>query len=422
VKDANIILLGIDTLRYDHLGYTGYSRPTSPHIDALASKSMVFRNCFSQSYSTAPSFMSLMTSLYPTFHGVLSNISMNGRAWRLDPKAKTLGELLQSHGYKTAAFTENAMILPEIGFARGFEIFETKAHTLLKPKEHPLLQWLSGNPSDKFFAFFHTYAVHAPYMPPKPYNALYTGDYAGKLPKSLQELRESKMGIFGMMQEYKEYPTEMQYLRDLYDGAITYLDAFIGFLIELLEEKHLIDNTIIVLVSDHGEEFMEHGGLYHSTFYDEILHVPLIIYTPFGQNMRSIEQIVRIIDVAPTLLDLIGVEQHESFQGRSLVDAAENEFNLVAPAEYHYRSALRTRHFKYIFTPYVSGRKYETELYNISLDPKETNDMGFLSTELIEQCHRDLDDELRRKGLPRPPHQLFHVQRHSVQSIKLGIT
>src|SRR3989338_931852 len=416
----NLVLIGIDTLRADHLSCYGYHRNTSPNIDKLAQESMLFKNCFSQSQRTAPAFMSIMSSLYPTFHGVMANISQKGRAWQIQRKAKTLAEIMKDAGYATAAFTEDAMLFPEIGFSKGFDIYSTTPHPLSRPENHPLVKWILSKQSDRFFVFFHTYAPHSPYLPPEPYIDMYDKNYNGAIPRSFEELSKLNTTFYNLMKKLKSDEKEVERLKALYDSSINYVDSFIGFLITFLKAKKLIEKTVVVFTSDHGEEFMEHGGLYHKKFYDEILRVPLMIRLPKSEKSGVTEQIVRSIDIAPTVLDFLQIKIPDMFQGESLLEACEKTLGLIAPAEYAYSSALRTSHYKYIF--HAAGKSKnapETELYNVALDPEEKENMSDVSPQLVERLHFELNEELTKKNLPRPPHTIFYnAGKKTVQRIK----
>jgi len=286
----SLLLISLDTLRADHLGVYGYARDTSPHIDRRFGRNgMVVEHAYSQASDTLLGHTAMLLGLYPC----AGSAPAGTQSWKLTPQASTLAEQLASAGYRTAAFTEDAMIAGSWGFARGFDLYdeEKSAHATNTALEGTPgfarqtfdrgLDWLKRRDDDPFFLFLHTYEVHAPYTPPASYASLFsTAD--------------------------TDTPTRE---RNLYDGEIRYLDAELDRLLVELERLGLDDNTYVVVTSDHGEEFAEHGGRYHSSqVYDEVLRVPLLITgpgLPAGGVRRSGP--VALIDLLPTLLDLLGV-------------------------------------------------------------------------------------------------------------------
>lgn len=405
-KSMNVILIGIDTLRYDHLGFAGYHRNTSPYIDALTKESLVFHNCFSQAPSTGPSFASIFTSRYPTFHGVI-NVWTRNRGWSLAENVPTLQEILKSNGYATAAFTEGGTLMPHIGLAKGFDVYETTASSLTDARKHPAVQWMKEKKERPFFLFFQTFATHAPYITPTTSKDMDDPNYNGRFPANIAEVLKSgavDKTFRKIMEEVKHIPKEIERLKKMYDACITYMDHFIGQLLEEMRTFGLEQNTIIVLTSDHGEEFMEHGNIYHQNIYDEILHVPLVIKVPLARTQKNINQIVRSIDITPTVLDLLNIQTEETLQGTSLLPTTEGiDLNLVSLAEHGYKYfSLRSKYYKYIYR-----KKTEQEVYSVVSDPAEKDDVSTYSPALVEKLHNEFQTELTHKKLIRPPHKMF---------------
>ena len=312
---CNVLFISIDTLRADHLGAYGYGRETSPAIDALAAESVVFENAYSTSYHTADSHMSMFTSLYPSVHGVRNSKGKTGQV--LSASVSTLPEILQANGYATAGFHGGGNVSGFYGFARGFEKYKRTDEI------EEAIAWIRETPQRPFFAFVHTYHVHDPYTPQPPYDTWFAKDYQGPISSD----RESLLGqtddeTFNELRDVfwsRVDPTrseDIEHLKALYDGQIREIDARVGELIQAALEAD--ERTVIVLVSDHGEEFYEHGKFLHDQLYEELLKVPLILRLPSGGKGR-IEERVSLIDLAPTLLDVIGLEAPTHFQGSSLV-------------------------------------------------------------------------------------------------------
>lgn len=302
----NIILISLDTLRADHLHCYGYERKTSPFIDKLAENSVVFANCYSPTGKTLPSHMSMFTSLYPIHHRLLAN--GNYVIQRLDESIPTMTEVLRKHNYFTGAFTGSAYVDAKYGFSQGFDFYYNDPSTY-----HPVSvghlyqktkQWVAENQDKKFFLFMHTYQIHEPYFSPEPYNQMYLNKEAKWKSANLVE-------IFGQDPYKVLSDDERNNLVALYDGEITYTDEnLIKPLVDLLMELGLYDRTLIVLTSDHGEEFYEHKGWQHGfSLYNEQLKVPLIMKFPASKHGgKRIAGNVSLVDLMPTILESAGIK------------------------------------------------------------------------------------------------------------------
>jgi len=345
----NLLLISVDTLRADRLGCYGYKRPTSPTIDRLAEEGVLFENAIATSPQTTPSHMSIITGFYPRAHNVYmwgrdENGTYSGRV--LSGEIPTLAEILKGYGYTNVAFTGGANVAGKIGFDRGFEIYDEESNSAAA------VEWLRENAEEQFFLFYHTYFTHAPYLPLPPYGSRYDPAYLGKIP-SYDELTE-ELGVVkgelwsGIWQAlYNRFwskvnpadPADRYHLHALYDECIGYVDAvFIKELIDTLRTEGILDRTLIVFTSDHGEEFFEHGRKEHDSIYGEVVRVPLIMRLPgaLPGGMR-IEQLVRGIDIMPTILELLGIPLDVEIQGTSLLAAATDgkELNLKAHSDYN---------------------------------------------------------------------------------------
>ena len=293
----NVLLVSLDTVRPDRLGCYGYARVTSPAIDAeLAARGTLFTRAFASFPSTAGSHATIMTSLDPCAHGFVD--TMQPPALRAD--APTLAELLRGHGYETAAITEDGWLLVRLGFGRGFGTYveyswpDAEANGSSAGAAATFataLEWIEAHRSLPWFAFVHTYQTHHPYLPP--------AGYLERIGASATRATTS----------------------DEYDAEIRYTDDVLGGLLAGLERLGLGARTVVVLLSDHGEQFGEHGLEGHgNALWDTILRVPLIIRAP-GRvpAAERIDAPVGLIDVLPTILDLLGLPPYAQAQGRSLV-------------------------------------------------------------------------------------------------------
>lgn len=316
----SFVLILIDTLRADHLGAYGYSRPTSPSLDALASRGILFEEAIAAAPWTLPSSMALMTGRLPSSHRVEND------GMRLSAGIPTLAEVLKSSGYTTSAVVSHIYVSGLFGFDRGFDRFEDfglsrdyRFEAGLEPRAEKVseralqeVRALKGRP---FFLLVHYFDPHWDYDPPPPYSTRFTGPYAGS--------------IRGSYQSFSRYippgavlsPEDRRHLEDLYDGEIAYTDSQVGRLVEGLRQEGAGEETLVLVTSDHGEEFKEHGSLGHGrNLYDEVVKVPLIVARLGSRGApRRVAEQIRGIDLFPTLCELAGAKVPPGVQGKSLV-------------------------------------------------------------------------------------------------------
>jgi arylsulfatase A-like enzyme len=303
----NVILIVVDTLRADHLSCYGYERKTSPVIDAFADENLKFDLAMATAPWTAPSVASIFTGLYPTAHGVGGHASPEQadqervRAAVLDQGFETLAEALRRNGYSTGGVTGNAWVADYLGFAQGFDEFTTldyRPAALINSHAVEIIKKLAGQPQP-FLFYVHYMDPHGPYRPPK-----------GLL-----------VGLGEPLREAPHIPSERGQI-DLYDGEIRYVDSQIGILFDQLRAWELFRDAVIVLVSDHGEQFREHGETGHGqNVFNYLVHVPLILKAPGLQG--RVEEAVSILDIYPTILELTHTKPGFEVDGASLLRAAQ---------------------------------------------------------------------------------------------------
>ena len=294
----NVVLISIDTLRADRLAKYGSYRRPMPQIDALARDAVVFTDTWSVWPETSGSHMSLFSSRFPSEHGVTSFIRAPS------PTIELLAERLRREGYLTRAFTEDGGVWAHAGFARGFSAYSERrsADFVYRGEVEATFgdgtRWVEAHADRTFFLFLHTYQVHAPYQPPPTYRALYT----------------DKPGL-------EPLPGRAAALA--YDQEARWTDDKVGPFLAKLAQLGLRDRTIVVITSDHGEEFAEHGGIGHGrTLHGEVLRVPLVISAPGLLAPVEVMTPTSLLDVAPTLLDLLGLEPDVRHRGQSQVAVA----------------------------------------------------------------------------------------------------
>ncbi len=327
----NVVMITVDTLRRDHLSIYGYDRETSPRIDALGEKGWVFDNHISHSGQTVPATISMLVSKLPVEHGYLHETP---GAFAKNPPVYHGGllflqEVLKSHGYSTGAFVSNPFLRRKNAFNQGFDHFVGKHRGRALNKQ--LLPWLdaqveaqavSGQP---FFMYLHYLDIHAPYKPERRHRRLYPKPEGAK-----------RAFVYGLAPNVSD--VDRQFEINLYDALINQVDELIGQVLDRLEALGVAQNTIVLVTSDHGDEFLEHGGFGHGTsVYGELVNIPLIVFDPRNQeSARRISHITQGIDVAPTLLNLVGITPPEEFRGTSVFSRSEVVYSEDGP----WKSAL----------------------------------------------------------------------------------
>ncbi|MCD6600300.1 MAG: sulfatase [Dehalococcoidia bacterium] len=414
----NVILITIDSLRYDHLGCYGYHRNTSPNIDALATRGVKFMQAISNGGQTPQAFPSIIASALPP-------IELNGGKAILR-RSVTLAQIFKKYSYHTAAFHSNPNLSHFLNYNRGFDLFDDslwqstpkglrlwvrnkaksaggfvakvadRASILLKPVfsrvlSRPIisaeeitdkaLSWHKSH-GGSCFLWLHYMDVHHPYMP--------TAKYLSQFYHKSVSRRQMNILWRKMLHKPEEISiTEKKILVDLYDAEIKYTDEVIGSLLSKLGNR--LDNTIVIVTADHGDEFGEHGRFGHNTVYDELLHVPLIIAGPGVESDVVVENQVSLIDLAPTVTDLLGIENPRSFKGESLLPTIEDQDNgeVGTISTYICSLGLRQRNiayripgWKYICTESLNdGCLLGEEVYDLRSDPGETNNLHGVGNE-----------------------------------------
>lgn len=319
---ARVILIGIDTLRADHLSCYGYFRKTSPELERFVENDAIrFERAHSSASWTLPSMTSVFTSTCPPRHGVES------KDFRLNPSVPTIASAFQQGGWLTAAFITHIYVSHIFGLDSGFKEFHElsidwnfQEGKQLRAEElnQSVFPWLQAHSKDRFFLYLHYFDPHWDYDPPPPYNGNYTiRNYSGPATGSFSYLRKFLKIPYGIQGD------DLKQVIGLYDGEIGYTDYHLGKLFEKLKSLGLWQDSLVVVFADHGEEFEDHGSVHHvHSLYEELLHVPLLIKLPGGRPSgfrRDVSETVQTLDIGPTLLQLSGLNSPSSFQGRSLL-------------------------------------------------------------------------------------------------------
>ena len=380
-RPSHVILISLDTTRPDHLGLYGYVRDTSPNLDALAARGVVFEEMITTSENTLISHASIFTGLVPAAHGA-THVG-EGRA--LPPGARTLAEDFQAAGYQTAGFAAHGdWLTPAFGMDRGFDVF-TSAYRDGEAVLADARKWLDGrDPERPFFLFIHLFDVHSdpgprPYEAPEGIAGRFTSDYDGPFADWGSSRAKGSAFLHAVMDGHVELSdADLAYLRAQYDEGLYATDAMLGHFLDELgpRDRDLLDDAWVAVTADHGEEFLEHGRMLHSSFYDVVAKVPGILVPP-GRDPeaigppRHVPNQVRVIDLRNTLLDLAGLPEAERSQGVSLAPWLRGEANRSpAGAATVYHQALRGSGFKLLRT------KDGLRLYDLTNDPGEQHDLS----------------------------------------------
>jgi arylsulfatase A-like enzyme len=331
----NVLLISIDSLRADRVGAYGNERATTPTMDRLAREGVVFEHAASPTSWTLPSHASLLSGRSQHLHGTI----------RVDDRLTRAGTLLAerfgAHGYETVGFYSGPILNKAYGFDRGFERYigcessDTAAHkgvfafpVSYKDITNGLLasafaRWLDERSARPFFSFVHMWDVHYDYIPPEPYASMFDADYSGPL---------DGRNIIGAGFPLRAPPRDVEHLLALYDGELRYTDDTIDGFLKLLAARGVLDDTLVVITADHGEEFLEHGRKGHqTTLFTESIHIPLVFWGRSLPRGRRIPTPVSLIDVAPTILDLVGLPALEDADGVTLVPLLRGRASGRAP-------------------------------------------------------------------------------------------
>jgi len=333
-RPPNVVLVVVDALRADHLGLMGYPRETTPFLDSWSREGVVFKSAYSQSSYTKTSMASLLTGLNPDTVGVYEAEDV------LPAGAQTLAEILKAHGYRTGAVQANPGLDARFGFGQGFDWYVDVFPDDLMQKQEKVayraerinqlaLEWLQ-QPAAKqpFFLYLHYMETHSPYLPPAPEDRRFDPEFDRSLPDFTLVFRflygpERVPMPPALEQAYNSRYTQAQLLHHLialYDGELHYFDQQFKLFIQKLIASDWGRNTLVIVCADHGEEFRDHGRLEHGkSLYQEVTAVPLLFYFPerIPKGMIRLD-LVRNLDLVPTVLDLAGIPLPAQLAGQSL--------------------------------------------------------------------------------------------------------
>jgi len=390
-RKHNFILISFDGLQAKHLHSYGYPLDTTPNLDAYLGQSTLFTNAISPSSWTVPAHMSIFTSMYPSEHKVVNKFSdynpetktgVVANLKKLSPNAVTLAEILKKEGYVTGGFTGDAGVGPQFGFSQGFDTYyETETFGGFEGSVLKALEWLTQNKDKPFFLFLHGYDVHGQHEPKggfdyryvaKPYNGKFTGS---KIEQG--KLREEAL-VMGSLNLSDE---DIAFWRAIYDEKINRADLEFKNFMDQAQKMDILDNTVVIVMSDHGTEFFEHKKIDHgATLYSELTNVLFAIHLPGQKEGKKIDQLVSTFDILPTALSLLGIKNPvpEQTKGANLIPALSGKdvaHTVFSETDYRLftfkRSIQTTEGWKLILTLDNGNR----ELFNLNEDPNEQTNL-----------------------------------------------
>ncbi len=381
----NVVLISLDSLRADHVGCYGYDRATTPALDRFAGEGVRFANAISTSSWTLPTHLTMFTGRYQLSHGVVQD------TMSLRPLVPTLPEVFKKNGYTTAGFVSGPYLAAHYGYARGMDTYEDisaeyahrqEARSAIVAPEvtEKALGWLDAHAQDRFFLFIHYFDIHYDYIPPSPYDTMFDPDYRGTIDGSnFIERRDvnSRMDA-----------RDLEHILALYDGEIRFTDDHVAKVLQRIDRLGLRDNTLVIIVSDHGDEFFEHGNKgHHRTVYSEVLRVPFLMRLPKGIGRGSVvNEQVSLVDLMPTILDITGIDTPRGVEGVSLlplvrgrpIDREAIYAEFFDKRGFNLQVARRTPEHKTIehFNRLMHPKRRPIEAYDLSTDPRERHDLA----------------------------------------------
>lgn len=433
-QKMNFVFLDLCSTRVDHFGTYGYTRNTTPNMDAVAKRGIVFENAFSEGSWCLPSYASLFTGMVPEVHGMYTNFPKE-----MSKDQSTLSEQFKINGYQTALFSGGIYLQPKWGLTRGFDSYTDSFSTVpkngsiapapLDSNFDSIVGWIGENKDKPFFLFAAVDNMHAPYRSndPEKYDQGYEGIVHDTDVISIPFVRAyngEDRGFPGYMSEkVKEFKSDPRHLKHMiahYDAALSEADQQIGDLLKKLSDMGLDKNTVVVITADHGEMLGEHGLLNHTqSLYEPVIHVPLIILDPRrpAQAGSRMKQLTQRVDLMPTLMEMANIQVSPSLelQGRSIVpllnypsfiwrDTAfiRNKRNLARSFDLNIEERV-ARQKCWKLHHYLYKESYE--LYNLCDDPTETKEVSLEHPEIVSKLSFSLikNMELSRPHYPGNP-------------------
>ncbi len=430
-KELNILLISMDALRFDRTGLSGNTQGLTPNLDAFAREAVVFHNAVASASWTLPSHMSVWTARWPSVHGVTNKLKLLSQEQMvptsLSPGIETFPDYLIRQGYTAAGFSGGAGVQASYGFGRDFDVYQDDRYFAgLDYGVEPALEWLQQHRGERWFMFLHGYDSHGQYPLSGSKLEALRAEYQGNLDGSIEEqarLREQGLAAIEDPGDAADLTSvvgeqDAAFLAAVYDQKVKDADERLGTFLARFRAMGLMDDTLVVILSDHGDELMEHGSLDHGfSLYEEQLHVVTMIRFPGYARRQDIQDTVRLVDVFPTVFDALGLEGPKGVDGTSLLPllrGASLELPIYSETDYrlfvHHRMTRRGDHK--LILDLADGEK---ELYDLAADPGETTDISSQNPRVtyeLEQSLRGWMDATRTNpqdymGIKQKPIEIF---------------
>src|SRR3989338_757223 len=399
-EPLSVILITIDTLRADHLSCYGYRRNTSPNIDNISKEGVFFQNAVASSSFTPPSMATIFTSKYPSSHGVKHGVFKKNKVFNqevLSDSIQTLAEILKENGYATYGFHTNPHLSKEFGFAQGFDFFnQFTFYDALELNSEILRNKDKIKSGGKYFLWVHYFDPHWPYLKRTPWIKKYSSFKSDKEDETEYADPPEK---FSNAKNLKNNRELLSYIIARYDSEINFVDRYVGELLQFFKPEK---NTLVIITSDHGEEFFEHDEFTHGhQLYEESIKVPLIIYAPskFPAGVKIREQ-VGIIDIMPTILDILKIKSRQKLSGESLLPLISGNkkeerilYSELARGGKDSVSA-RFKNWKYIY----DVKENKDELYDLNSDHGERDNIASVNEMIVKDFQSKVKGLLSSSG------------------------
>jgi len=426
------VLISIDTLRPDHLGVYGYSRPTSPNIDAFAENAVVFEDAISTAPWTLPAHASLFSGLYPEHHRLTTFER------RLPLSVETIAAKLAKSGFDTRAVVNTHLLTNRFGLEYGFAKLKYVEEALVRVSPSTwvtdqAMTWIAEPREQPLFLFIHYYDVHSDYAALPRYREQFERPYEGEIDGSTLHLKEFRHGLRSIDAR------DAEHLIDLYDAGVRQTDDELQRLFAFLHERGELDTSLIILTSDHGEEFLEHGSVLHGeNQHTEVLRVPLIVRYPPALPSLRVRSPVSLVDVVPTILGILGEAPMDEVDGldlsplwndpsadtiagfdqRALYSGADHSpTQLEDEAKmFNITRSIRQGNFKLIY----DSNTHASELYDLRSDPGEHTNIAAAHSDVVDRLTRDLLAVGPGAGAVGAPVELTDAEKKLIEALGYG--
>ena len=419
---TSAIVILIDTCRFDDVGRTTSHGPVTPNLDHFASSgAATFLQATSPAPWTLPSVASLLTAVYPTVHGAVGRYPDFSR---IRDDVVLIPEILSEAGFRTCALVNVAFLDPVLGLNRGFETYDYKPGGNLKIRRAhetfgDAIRWIEEQNDEPFFLFIHLFDPHMDFDPPEPFCSRFLADYDGEMKPPFQDVARWRT-------ERNITPEIRDFARALYLAEIAAVDDACGGFFAWLDSSGHAKETVVAVTADHGEEFWEHGNFEHGhSIFEELVHVPLMIRAGEREFSATVDGRVGLVDVMPTLLDLLGVPPAETFQGVSLLPLMRGE---TEPGpRYRFSEALL---YGYEWKS-VTGNEWKFSynearntmaLFNLRLDPGEVDDLSGVEETKVQEMASILlawvHDALERTGGAMHSGETVNMEKEVIDQLR----